>query len=222
MNSLILSLHVITISAITLFALRFGKEVLTVWLCLLAIAMNLFVLKQINLFGLNVTASDALVVGYLLGLNLIQEYFGVQSARKCVWISFFAATSFLFLSQIHLFYLPNQFDLSQSHFQFLFQPMPRVILASFTSFLLVQFVDIAFFQFLRKKIGKKFLIGRATLALILSQAIDTVLFSYLGLYGLVASISSVILLSLCVKTVVIALSVPFILFTKKIIHYVQV
>lgn len=222
MNPVVLCLHVTTISGLTLFALRFGKEFLIAWLCLLAVAMNLFVFKQVTLFGLSVTSSDALAVGYLLGLNLIQEFFGHPLARKCVWISLFISSGFVLLTQIHLLYTPNPYDLSQPHFLFLFKPMPRIILASLFSFVVVQLADIAFFGFLRKKTSGKFLTGRTVLALIVSQALDTVLFSYLGLYGLVASVGDVICLSLIVKAVVIVLSTPFVSLSKKVVSHVQV
>lgn len=218
-NLIILFLHVTTICGLTLFTLRLGREWMLAWLALLAVAMNLFVLKQITLFGLNVTSSDALAVGYLLGLNLIQEFFGSHYARKCVWISFFIACSFVLLSQIHLLYVPNPYDLAHSHFMFLFHPMPRIILASLFTFCVIQLIDLKFFGFLRKKTHGKYLTARTTLALGVSQTLDTLLFSFLGLYGLVASIEHIILLSLAVKGIVIVLSAPFISISKKMIAY---
>jgi queuosine precursor transporter len=222
MNSIVLCLHITTICGLTLLALRCGIEIMIAWLCLLAIAMNLFVLKQITLFGLNVTPSDALTVGYLLGLNLIQEFFGRTVARKCVWVTLFISCGFVLLSQIHLLYIPNQFDLKHSHFVSLFYPMPRLFFASLFSFLIVQFFDLAFFGFLRKKTEGKYLVARTTVALLLSQTFDTLLFSYLGLYGLVASVPHIIYLSLAVKGVVIFLSTPFVLLSKKVMRNVQV
>lgn len=185
------------------------------WLSLLCVVMNLFILKQITLFGLSVTSSDAFGVGYLLGLNLIQEYYGKQEARKCVWVSFFISCSFLLLSQFHLFYTPNEFDLAHPHFVFLLSPMPRIILASLFSFLTIQLVDLAFFGFLRAQ--GKHLVLCTLLALILSQTLDTILFSFLGLYGIVASISHVIYLSLAIKGIVIFLSLPFVSWSKKVV-----
>ncbi|MCC5832623.1 MAG: queuosine precursor transporter [Chlamydiales bacterium] len=216
MNSLILAFHVTAVCGLSLFALRFGKELMIAWLSLLAVAMNLFVLKQVTLFGLSVTASDALGVGYLLGLNLIQEFFGQKTARRSVWISLFISASFVLLSQIHLAYTPNRYDLAQSHFLFLFTPLARLILASLFSFLVVQLVDLAFFRFLRKKMSGKYLTLRTTLALVLSQTLDTLLFSFLGLYRLVPHIGDIILFSLVVKGVVILFSTPFVYLSKQV------
>ncbi len=222
MNTLILIIHAVVVCSLTLAALRIGKEGMIAWLSLLAITMNLFVLKQINLFGLSVTTSDALGVGYLLGLNLMQEYFGRSAARRTVWISLFISCAFLLLSQIHLWYQPNQFDHSQSHFMLLLQPMLRIIAASLFSFLVVQLIDLKFFAFLRSKTAGRYLTARTTLALLLSQTIDTLLFSFLALYGTVASITDIIVLSLCIKGIVIFLSAPFITFSKKVTPHVPI
>ncbi len=216
-NSILLLLHTACVSSLTLFALRMGKEALIAWLAFLAITVNFFVLKQITLFGMNVTCSDAHAVGYLLGLNLIQEFFGRNLARKTVWISFYLSLSFVILAQIHLFYQPNSYDYSHSHYKALLTPMPRLLFASLTSFLTVQFFDLTFFAFLRRKTEGRFFILRALLALFLSQLFDTLLFSVLGLYGLIAHLPDVIVFSLIVKWAVILLSVPFLFFSKKMV-----
>lgn len=219
MNALILVLHITLVSGLSLLALRLGKELMIAWLSLLAVAMNLFVLKQITLFGLSVTPSDPLGVGYLLGLNLIQEFFGRKIARKIVWISLFVSCGFVLLSQVQLAYIPNRYDLAHPHFSFLLTPMPRLMIASLLSFLLVQMCDLTFFGFLRKKTSGKYLTGRTTLALILSQTLDTILFSFLGLFGLVENIGHIILFSLAVKGTVILFSTPFVYFSKRIIPH---
>jgi uncharacterized integral membrane protein (TIGR00697 family) len=211
-------LHITTVCSLTLVALRCGKEMMIAWLSLLVIIMNLFLLKQVTLFGLNVTTSDALGIGYLLGLNLIQEFFGRKEARRAVWISLFIACSFLLLSSIHLIYLPNKYDSAHLHFQSILQPMPRIVFASLFSFLVIQWIDLAFFGFLKERFKGRYLTIRTTTTLFLSQILDTLLFSYLGLYGLVASVPHIICLCLLIKGIVILFSAPFITFSKRIYH----
>lgn len=219
-NFFILSLHTCIVTLITLLCLKLGKQFLIAYLALLAVLMNLFVLKQINLFGLNITCSDALAVGYLLGLNLIQEFFGKSAARTMVWIGFLTAITFLFLSQIHLLYYPNQADTMHSTYNALLKPQIRIIFASLISFLAVQLLDIRFFSYLRKKLGKNHLAIRTSISLLLSEGIDTVLFSFLGLAGLVDSIWHIILFSFLAKLLVIALSLPFLDLSRRM--HVQV
>ncbi|NGX61289.1 MAG: hypothetical protein K940chlam9_00772 [Chlamydiae bacterium] len=214
-NIVVLGFQVSVVCSLLLIALRLGKEVTIAWLGLLAVVMNLFVLKQITLFKLEVTASDALAVGYLLGLNLMQEFYGESQARSVIWISLFLTFGFWLLTVLHLAYIPNIFDQSQTAFQFLFSPMPRLLFASVSSFLVVQLLDIAFFRYLREKTGGRFLPLRTTISLLLSQVIDTLLFTFLGLYGLIAHPGDVILMSLCIKGLVILATTPFVVLCKR-------
>lgn len=217
-NVWILIFQVIVISGISLLCLRLGEKTLNSWLCLLAVAMNLFVIKQITLFGMEVTATDALAVGYLLGLVLIQEYYGTQSARRHVLISFICSFGFLFLSFCQCIYLPNQFDMAHSYFMAILSPMPRLFAASFISFLIIQMVDISIFQWLRKKLNGSWFTGRAGICLVISQVLDTIIFSYAGLYNLVPNLGHVMIVSFIIKIIVIILSLPFAKLSKKILH----
>src|SRR5689334_10536329 len=98
MNLFILFVHILLVGSLTLFALRLGKDAMTAFLSILTILSNLFLLKEITFFGFNVTTTDSLAVGYLLGLNLIQEFSGRKAAQKVVWTCFFIDFSCLLFS----------------------------------------------------------------------------------------------------------------------------
>lgn len=215
-NVWILISQVFVISGISLICLRLGEKTLNSWLCLLAVAMNLFVIKQINLFGMEVTATDAMAVGYLLGLVLIQEYYGTKSARKHVLISFICSLGFMLLSFFHLLYDPNRLDVTHPYFVAILSPMPRLFAASFASFLIIQMVDISIFQWLRNKLNGSWFTGRAGICLVISQILDTLIFSYAGLYGLVPNLWDVMIVSFIIKIIVIMLSLPFTTLSRKI------
>lgn len=193
----------------SLFCLRLGEKALNSWLCLVAIAMNLFVIKQINVCTLEVTSSDALTIGYFLGLSLIQEYFGSQAARKHVFLSFTCSLGFVLLSFVQLLYQPNHLDNSHHLFVSLLTPMPRIFIASIFSFLFIQFLDIFLFQKLRTKWSGKWFTGRVGICLVISQVLDTIIFSYLALYKLIPNIFDVMVFSLIIKLIVIITSLPF-------------
>ena len=89
MNEALFIIQIIVIVGFALGALKLGKETLITWVAIQALIANLFVLKQITLLGLHVTASDAFAIGSLLGLNFLQEYFDREDARKATWICFF-------------------------------------------------------------------------------------------------------------------------------------
>ena len=76
-------------------ALKLGPSALVAWVTVQALIANLFVLKQIHLFGMEVTASDGYAIGSLLGLNVLQEFYGKKEAKQATWICFFFMTFFI-------------------------------------------------------------------------------------------------------------------------------
>lgn len=210
-NFFLLLLHIVLIATLSLFMLRLGREAAATWLGFLGVTVNLFVHKQISIVGLHVTASEAVAVGYLLTLNLIQEYYGKKFARQAVKLTFLILFSFALFSMIHLFYIggPNSE---------IFSPLPRLFLASLTSFFTVQLFDISLFNYLRNAFSGRFVTMRTTITLVLSQALDTVLFTFLGLWGIVDHPFHVILFSMVVKCLIIFFNAPFVALSKRFVH----
>jgi len=216
-NELLFVMHTLITILFCLGALRLGKYALIAMLCLLGVLSNVFIAKQIMLCGFAVTCSDVYAVGGILCLNLLQEFFGREIITKTIWTSFFCLLVFLVMSQLHLWYQPNGFDSAHEHYQALFGFMPRIACASIISYITVQLLDVRIFSLLQRLFLGKFFTLRAVISLILSQTLDTVLFSFLGLYCIVGSISQVIIVSLIVKLMIIGLSTPLISLTKKLI-----
>lgn len=203
MNEVLFFTQTLLIVGFALGALKLGKSALTAWVAVQALIANLFVIKQITLFGFEVTASDAYAIGSLLGLNFLQEYFGEEEAYKATKACFFFMIFFAIASQLHLFFEPSLHDNSQSAFKAILSLSPRLLIASMGVFFIVQQIDIRFFGFLKKKWPEVSFTVRAAVALVLSQFLDTFLFSFAGLYGVVASVIDIILVSFLVKLAVV-------------------
>ncbi len=216
MNELIFILHTIIISCFALCALALGKNALVAFVCVQCVLANLFVIKQITLFGLHATCSDAFTVGATLGLNLLQEYFGRTITKKAIWINFFVLIFYAIVSQIHLAYSPSSVDTMQPHFSPILAFMPRIVIASFSVYLLVHLLDYTLYGALKRIFNQKYLLVRNYASVIVCQLIDTVLFSFLGLYGIIEHIWEVILVSYMIKLMVIFIATPFVGFSKKI------
>src|ERR1700722_12989500 len=88
-NELTFVIHALLISASSLIALRLGTSALVSFVSTCCILANLFVIKQVSLFGLSATGSDAFTIGAVLGLNMLQEYYGKLAARTAIAINFF-------------------------------------------------------------------------------------------------------------------------------------
>jgi len=215
-NELIFLGYVAALCSTLILALRLGKEYSIAVTAVMSVLVNLFVLKQITLGGYSATASDALAVGITLSLNLIQEYHSKQMALRTIWISFFCAVFYVIVSLLHLAYIPNIHDHHHRAFTELLTFMPRTVIASLATFLLAQHIDTFLYGALKQKFHQRWFIIRNYGTLFLSQLFDTVLFTFLGLYGLTEALRSfttlreIILVSFGIKLAVILIAVPFV------------
>lgn len=210
MNELIFLIHLVCIGFTTLVMLRFGLPGLVSFLCVQALLANLFVIKQINLLGLNATASDVYIVGSVLTLNLIQEYYGKPEARKAIWMSFALLVFYTIVSQVHLAYMPSISDFSQAAYDAILSFMPRITIASMVTYVIVQYFDTYFYGILRIITHGRFLTARNMISIFASQLLDTILFSILGLYGIVENIMQIMLISFGIKMIAMLALVPLI------------
>lgn len=204
MNEILFFLHLIFIFGFGVIALKLGKTYLITWVALQAILANLFVIKQMYFLHFNITCSDAFAIGSLLGLNLLQEYYDKESATKALWGAFFAMLFFTCMSQIHLLYSPSDDDTTQEAFKQLLSPSLRLFSASIFVFFITQQLDIRLFQGLKRKAHFIPFSLRCALSTSATQFTDTVLFSFLGLWGLVSSLWDIILISFLIKLMIIS------------------
>ena len=216
MNELIFIIQSLAIAGVCLGALRLGKEALVATIALFGVLSNLFVVKQITLFGLHATAADAFSVGMLLGLNLLQEYFGKKIAKQAIWISFFCLLLYTGASQLHLAYTPSILDLRHIHFASIMRFAPRITMASLAVYLFVQHLDRYLYGKLQIRFGKNFLLIRNVGLIAIIQLLDTALFSLLGLYGVMENLVQITVVSYGVKLLALIIATPFISLSKKL------
>lgn len=214
-NELVFILQTSIIGSTTLAALAFGQSALVAWISVQAILANVFVLKQTTLFGLTATCSDAFMIGSILGLNLIREYYGKKATQQTIWISFGCLVAYTMLSRIHLWFLPAVDDTTHEAFSILLGSMPRITIASLSVYFLVQHIDAWLYGYLKTHWNTRYLVMRNYVSLALSQLIDTVLFSFLGLYGIVGNIGSIIIVSYAIKVVVICIVTPYVVLVSR-------
>lgn len=218
MNELIFFFHLFCVATTTIIMLQMGASALVAFICLQAVLANIFVLKQITLFGLNATASDVYIVGSVLSLNLLQEYHGKLLARKAIWISFVLLIFYTIVSQVHILYAPSLSDFTQEYYYNLLSYMPRLTIASILVYLIVQYFDTYFYALLKRTFEGRHLLLRNLMSISVSQALDTVLFSILGLYGIIDNIGQVMLVAFTIKMVTMLLLAPTVLSIKKYIR----
>ena len=80
-----------------------------------------------------------------------------------------------------------------------------------------QRLDIALFGLVKKRLGTKPLFIRSALVTAPTQILDTLLFTFLGLFGILDHLVSIMLISLTIKFLVIACMSPLTLLSKRLI-----
>lgn len=215
-NELLFLLHTFLIGGTALACLYLGSEALVAFIVTQAIIANLFVLKQISLFGFNATAADVYIIGSVLGINLLQEYFGRQKARRAIWSSFLLLIFYTITSQFQLIYSPANTDFAHEPFSKLLHFMPRITIASIIVYLIVQHIDSYTYALMQRFCGNRWLIARNIATISFSQLIDTILFGMIGLYGIIPHIIEVMIVSYTIKMCMVLLVSPFIGLTRKI------
>ncbi len=216
MNEIIFFSHIFIMITFVFCALKLGKEALIASFVLQAILGNLFIIKQIELFHCTITCSDVFTIGAFLSFSLLQEYFGEKITQKTMWITLFLMTFFCVMSEIHLFYLPSPHDTAQESFSQILSATPRIIAASTCCMLIAQKINIATLSWMQR-IGMRPLALRIGSATAISQLNDTLLFSFLGLYGLIHNMLHIILVSFMIKLIIIICMTPLISFSKRVI-----
>ncbi|WP_201456953.1 queuosine precursor transporter [Chlamydia sp. 17-3921] len=211
-NEVLFGIQIVVVTSFGIFFASKGKNWLTGWLSLLSIIMNIFVLKQVRLGLLDVTAADVYMTGLLTSLNYARELYDCESVNEAVLGSWAITIAFLILSQLHLSLIPSVYDTTQKHFQALFSPTPRLIVASLVTMMIVQTVDGKLFTWSQKFFQYRYFGIRNILSLLVSQMIDTLMFSFLGLYGIITNLAHVMFLALLMKWCAIILSCPVIAF----------
>lgn len=214
MNEITFLIHILLVILFLLIALRLGKNYLLVLVAIQAILANLFVIKQIDLFTRSVTSTDVFIIGTIFSQNLLQEYFGKKEAIKAIKITFFSMLFFLIMAKVHILYIPNIFDTTNLSFKNILSPSLRIVLSSMIAFFLTQRLDVMLFGFLKKLFKERFLPLRMGLSSIIVQLIDTILFSFLALFGIVAHVFDIILFSFLIKSLVIIFTAPFMKLSK--------
>lgn len=222
MNEFLFFFHVLLVVGFGFGALKMGKASLIALIALQAVLANLFVIKQICFFGFHVTCSDVFAIGSIFGINLLREYHGQKTAVKALWTCFFASLFFVTMAQIHLLYLPSPYDTAHPAFQSILSLSSRLLVASLGVFIFVQRIELKLFGFLREKFHILPLSLRNGLSVSMAQFLDTFLFSLFGLWGVVANLTDVIVISFLIKLVIIALMSPLIHFSRRFISNSEV
>ena len=205
-NEFIFCMHCIFCTGATIGCYLMSAEALMMIVVMHCVLSNLFILKQVMLFSYVVTCADPFTIGATVGLNLLQEFYGKKSAQHAIKINILLMIFYVISCAIHLFYVPSTEDYTHPAYQLLLQPAPRLVCASLITYAFVQTLDFYLYGFLKNYFFYLSMTIRNFISIALCQAIDTIMFTCLGLWGHVAHLSHVIFVSYLVKLIAILIA----------------
>ena len=195
----------------------FGKVGVYGVLGIYIILANLFVVKQITLFGVAATGGNSLYGAMFLATDLISEYWGKKEAHKAVWFGWIAALTFLIATQVFLLFVPSSEDFADGPMRSLFALTPRIVAASLVAYLISQTHDVFAYHMWMKRTQGRHLWLRNNASTWVSQLIDSIVFSsiaFLGVFPLPV-VLEIAVSTYFLKIIVAALDTPFIYLSKR-------
>jgi len=125
---------------------------------------------------------------------------------------------FFLFSKIHLYYEPSVYDHAHSAYAHLLTPAPRLVAASMLTFLIVQQCDARAYRFWRTKFPHFSPLLANALIMCASQGLDTVLFVFLGLWGMVSAVGEILLVTYSIKLLAILCVFIFSVLTRPLLR----
>lgn len=198
----------------------FGKTGLYVFTAISAILANIQVCKSIDIFGMAGTAGNVLYAASFLVTDILSEKYGKKSAQKAVWIGLFTTIIFLIGTQELLLLKPNESDFVDDAMHTLFGLVPRISIGSILGYLCSQTIDVFLYHAIWKKTGesKKLLWVRNCGSTLVSQGVDTIVFTTIAFYGVYETniFVSILLTTYFFKAIVALCDTPFVYLARKI------
>ena len=194
-----------------------GKPALYGVIGIYIVLANIFVTKQITLFGLAATGGNSLYGALFLATDLISEYYGKREARKAVWFGWACAFTFLVASQVFLLFKPSVDDFVHPAMQTLFELAPRIVAGSLIAYIISQTHDVIAFHFWKQRTNGKHLWLRNNASTIISQLIDSLIFSAIAFYGVfpLGIVIQIAVTTYLLKVMVAVLDTPFMYLSKR-------
>lgn len=180
MNDLLLFFELVfCVFSIYLFKKFYGLFGLYAYCIVATIASNIQILKctTYSFYGSSVALGTVVFSSIFIVDNIINEYYGLKSARDCIFLTTFSYLFFVILMHICIFYTSSGGE--GSSIEKVFGISFSIFLCSMCSYVVTQIIDVYLFSLIKKILSSKFLWFRMNFSTIISSFCDQVLFSVL-------------------------------------------
>lgn len=212
------ALLLLNFGAILLIYRMFGKIGLYAWTPIAVIVANIQVLKTVELFGVVATLGNIVYATSFLATDILSENHGKKEARTAVAIGFFSLIVMTLFMNLALLFEPHSSDFAHESLSTLFSVMPRIALASLTAYLVSQLHDIRAYHFWKSRFpGARHIWLRNNASTMISQLLDSVIFSMIAFYGLFSMdvFIEIVITTYLLKWLVAALDTPLLYLARR-------
>lgn len=217
-NLLWVGFILLNLGLVTIIYRFFGKNGLYVVIVASIITANIQVVKTVEIFGFVATLGNVLYGSIFFATDILSEVYGKKAARRGVWLGFIGMLLVTLWMQLGLMFIPHASDFAQGSLSTIFGLMPRIAAGSMVAYLVSQHHDIWAFLYWKKRTKGRFLWLRNNASTMVSQAIDSIIFCSIALWGLYDTDTwlQILLSTYVMKLIVAAVDTPFLYLAKKI------
>ncbi len=179
----------------------FGKTGLYAWTAFAAALSSIEASKIVTLFGISVTLGNVIYGSSFLVTDILSENHGKKAANGAVLLGIITTLVWAFASSYLCWFIPNGDDFLSPNIHAVFGFVPRIAISGILTYAISQALDIFLYHYLWKLCGhsSKMLWLRNNGSTLISQFLDTVIFTVLAFYG---TVPHEVLLILIVSTYV--------------------
>ena len=209
---------ILDLSMVLVMFRLFRKEGLYAVIVMSSIICNIQVIKLVDMFGFTATLGNIVYASNFFATDLLSEYYGKKEARKGVWLGFSMLVVATIWMQFALLFKPSAQDFSQQYLKAIFELMPRIAGASLLAYIISQSHDVWAYHFWKDKTKGKHLWLRNNASTMVSQLIDSVIFTTVAFAGMVdmPTFWSILWTTYLFKWIVALVDTPFMYLSKAV------
>lgn len=159
------------------------------WTVMATLAANIEVLIMVEAFGMSQTLGNVMFASTFVVTDILSEVAGKKASNEAVNIGISVSVAFIIISQLWLLFTPSSADWAFPHIQAIFSNTPRMMFAGLFVYAIVQRFDVWFYDKIWKKSAKlcgdghKLLWLRNNGSTLMSQLINSILFTFIAFWG---------------------------------------
>jgi len=219
-------LYILIVSSITFIGSLYAKKYNS-YDGLIGIYITFTIMTQIlatkiasfEIFDFSFTAPSAMIIFGVTFLitDIVNEKFGRYAVHKMIFIAFISQIILALFMYIATALDPAPFWKYQESWENIFALIPRIMLASWITFIITENLDAYLYAKIREFTKGKYLWARNVFSTIPSLTLDTIIFVTLAFYGTGLPLMDLMIGQFAIKYLIGIINIPFMYMNKFIL-----